>query len=385
MAYAVSYPVIVRVKDPPSGHSFNFAVFVFVGNSGGKMLPGRCEDIREVNDTCREAGCSAKIKVTDDVGNPLAGAVATFGECGIGTSDSAGIIQGKIKCGTNELNIYMNSSYDYYNQNVSSSAINGTYALRSITNITVHFRKVNITEQGAVTKCSIGKATDYIFMDMVSGGIPYMITNIDPESVPENCTDQTCLDQCSNALNLNACMQCASACMGSVLDSVNSDYIPAGDYEANATMINLNLMQETGGFITTYILKPSVKTIFIHVPETSPDYLIEESKKRSLAQDLRECGIEPISEGTYPRNTFVTSCTCENLKIIWDDVKASCTNPNIESLFCTCPEGSSYPSGCGQQCGDEYSPECATCCSLNQIKQSLSGWVSSCDTKVICI
>jgi len=384
MSYAISYPVIVRVKDPPSGHSFNFAVLVFVDNSGGKMQPGKCEDIRESKDPCKDAGCSAKIKVADEAGNPIQGAVATFGECGIGTSDMTGTIEGKIKCGTSELNIYKNSSYDYYNQNVSSSAINSTYVLRSITNLTANFRKVTITKQEQITKCVIGKATDYAFLDMVSGGIPYMITNIDPETVPENCTDQACLDQCQASLNIDACTQCASGCMGSVLDSVSSDFIPAGNYDTNATMMNLNIMKETGGFITPYTLKSSAKSIFIHIPETSPEYLIPVSTKLALAQDLKECQIEPISENPYPKTTYVTSCTCENLKTIWEEVKASCTNPNIANLFCTCPSGSSYPAGCGQQCGTDPLPDCTTCCNLDQIKQSLSGWISSCDTRVIC-
>jgi hypothetical protein len=384
MTYAISYPVIVRIKDPPSGHSFNFAVLVFVDNSGGKMQPGKCEDIREAKDPCKETGCSAKIKVTDDAGKPIPGAVATFGECGMGVSDTSGTIEGKIKCGTNELNIYKNSSYDYYNQNVSSSAINATYVLRSITNLTAHFNRVTITEQGPITKCVIGKTTDYAFLDLVSNGIPYMITNIDSESVPENCTDQACLDQCSRSLDVNACTRCASGCMGSVLDSVNSDFIPAGSYEANATMNNLNIMKETGGFITPYTLKSSTKSIYIQIPETTPEYLISQSKKLSLVQDLRECQIEPISENPYPKNTFVTSCTCENLKIIWEEVKASCTNPNMANLFCTCPSVSSYPSGCSQQCGTDPLPACVTCCNLDQIKQSLSGWLSNCDTRVIC-
>jgi hypothetical protein len=383
--YAASYPVIVSVKDPLSGHTFNFAFFVFVDNSGGKMHPGRCEDIREMKDVCSEGRCYARIKVTDDLGNPIQGAVATFGECGIGTSDKAGIIEGRINCGTYELNIYRNSSYDYYNQNVSSSAINGTYVLRPITNITAHFRRVTRTVQGPLTKCVIGKVTDYAFVDFLSGDIPYMITNINPDDVPENCTDQACLDRCQASMDINACMQCASGCMGSTLDSVSSEIIPSGSYTVNATMMSLTIMKETGGFLTPYTLKSSAKSIYIHLLESAPEYLIPESKKLTLAQELRQCQIEPISESPYPKVTYVTSCTCENLRLVWEDAKATCTNPNIGSMFCTCPSGSSYPSGCGQQCGDEYSPECVTCCNLDQVKQSIQSWVSNCDTRVICV
>jgi hypothetical protein len=149
-------------------------------------------------------------------------------------------------------------------------------------------------------------------------------------------------------------------------------------------MLNLNFMKETGGFITPYTLKSATKNLYINIPETSPDYMIPVSTKLALAQELRECQIEPISENPYPKTTFVTSCTCENLKTVWEEVKASCTNPDISNLFCTCPSGSSYPSGCSQQCGAYTLPSCVTCCNLNQIKQSISGWVSNCNTRVIC-
>jgi hypothetical protein len=385
-AYNVPYPVIISVKDPPSGHTFNFAFFVFVDKSSGKMRPGRCEDLKETKDTCLDGQCSAKLKVVDDLGNPIDGAVATFGDCGIGTSDKAGVIQGRISCGTHELNIYRNSSYDYYNQNVSSSSINATYTLRPITNITAHFRRVTRTVNDPVTKCVIGKVTDYAFVEMVSGDSPYTLTNINPESVPENCTtDQACMDKCQASLDINACIACASACMGSTLDSVSSEIIPTGGYEVNATMLSITIMKETGGFLMPYTLKSSTKTMYIHLLETSPEYLIPESTKLNLTRDLRQCQIEPISESPYPKTTYVTSCTCENLRLVWEDAKATCTNPNMGSMFCTCPSGSPYPSSCGQQCGDEYSPACDTCCNLDQIKQSMQNWASNCDTRVICV
>ena len=382
MSYAISYPAIVRVKDPLSGYSFNFAVYAFVDNSGGKMQPGKCEDVKTGEDICKQAGCSAKIKVTDESGNPIAGAVATFGECGIGTSDSSGTIEGKIKCGNRKLNIFRNSSYDFFNQNVSSSAINGTYVLRSLANFTANFNRVTITEQGVYTKCVIGKPSDLIYLELASGGRMFTLTNIDPESVSESCTsNQSCLDECQRTLNIDLCTSCAASCIGGFLDSVNIGYIPADVYDANATMMSLGMMKETGGFITSYALKSTAKNIYIHVPETAtPDYKLSDSQKLALAQKLRECRIEPISENPYPKTTYLTSCTCGNLKAIWDDVKTRCT-PALDSMFCTCPIGSSYPSGCGQGCGDL---PCDTCCDLGQINQLIKSWASNCSTRVIC-
>ncbi len=388
IGYSVSYPVIFRVKDPLSGYSFNFAALVFVDKSGARMFPGRCEDIKTAEDACKSVTCSARIKVTDEAGKPIKEAVATFGECGIGYSDSSGIIEGKIKCGTEELNIYRNSSYDYYNENVSSSSINGTYILSSISNMTAYFNRVTISEQGIgqnlIKKCVMGKVTDYAFVDFVSGDKPYMITNIDSESVPENCVDESCMEQCQKSMDIEQCSQCAAKCTGNVLDSVSNDFIPAGIYDTNATMLGMSIMKETGGFITPYSLKSSAKTIYINIPESSPEYQISTAKKLLLTQSLRECQIEPISESGYPKTTIVASCTCGNLKSIWEDVKAGCKNPDLGNQFCTCPMGTSFSAGCGQPCGGMSLPECTTCCNPEQIKQLIQGWSASCDTRVIC-
>jgi hypothetical protein len=143
----------------------------------------------------------------------------------------------------------------------------------------------------------------------------------------------------------------------------------------------MTIMKENGGFITPYALKTSVKTIYVNIPESYPEYQISVGKKLMLAQSLRECQIEPISEVAYPKTTIVTSCTCENLKTIWEDVKASCTNPDIGNQFCTCPFGSAFPGGCGQECG--LAP-CVTCCDTSKILQLVQGWAANCNTRVIC-
>ncbi|MEM7815650.1 MAG: hypothetical protein QXN71_00850 [Candidatus Aenigmatarchaeota archaeon] len=404
MSYSVSYPVIVRVKDPLSGYFFNFAVLVFVDNEGNKMSPGKCENIGAGAEICKDLNCYAKIKVVDEFGNPLKGAVATFGDCVIGTSDSSGYIEGKIKCGNYELNIYLNSSYDYYNKNVSSSEINKTYVLSSISNFTAHFRKVEITEYGTdaygepiscrpcqygsscvdslnAIKCVIDNANDHVLVDLYSKDYPermFTLTNIDPESIPDDCIDKmnSCVEQCQSSLNINQCSQCASQCLGNVLDSININYIPSGNYYVNATSLSVNMMKETGGFLSDYNLKSSSKDIYFNIPEAaSPDYKLSENKKLCLAQKLRECNIEPVSDTAYPKTTLVTSCTCGNLLSALTDVGCP-----VSSMFCTCPSGSSYPSGCGQYCDNDYVP-CDTCCPLNTV---LKFALDNCNTRVIC-
>ena len=320
MAYAVSYPVIVNVKDPLSGYSFNFAVFAFVDNSGGKMHPGKCQDVKSGEETCKNLDCYAKISVADENGKPIEGATATFGGCGLGVSDASGAMEGKIKCGTNELNIYRNSSYDFYRNNVSSSEINSTYVLRTIADITVHFRNVKITESGPednkIIKCVLDNATDYIFANFVSGDRLFTITNIDQKSIPADCVDKACLEQCQSSGNLNTCRQCSLNCIGDVLESVRAQYMPAGNYDLNVSQMNLGAMKETGGFITGYSISPAAN-FYLNVPDIAPgslQYKLSDNQKRQALQTLSQCSISPVSTGTYPKFIFVASCDCDNLK-----------------------------------------------------------------------
>lgn len=329
MGYAVSYPVIVRVKDPLSGYSFNFAILVFVDRNikdkNGKpmvMGPGKCEDIKQGGDLCKQLDCSAKINITDENGWPVEGAVATFGNCGLGVSDISGVIEGKIKCGTNELNIYKNSSYDLYKNSLSSSEINNTYKLRTIADVIIHFRKVTITESGTgdnpVTKCVVDKATDYIFANFVSNNRMFAITNIDPKSIPKDCIDKACLDQCQSSNDISKCKQCSLKCMGDVLESVRAQYVPTGNYDLNVTQMNPGTMKETGGFITGYTIVPTAN-FYLNVPEIAlpgTQYRIPENQKKLAVQNLSQCSIDPVSINTYPKFIFVTSCECDNLRTV---------------------------------------------------------------------
>jgi hypothetical protein len=394
IGYSVSYPVIVRVKDPLSGYYFNFAVLVFVdGNAkdNGKtvlMGPGKCGDIKSGEDSCKQMGCSAKINVADEKGGPIEGATASFGGCGLGVSDSSGTIEGKIKCGTNELGIYRNSSYDFYRNSLSSSEINGTYALPTIADLTIRFRKVVImqsgTQENKITKCVMDNVTDYVFADFASNDHLFAVTNIDSQSIPADCMNNTCLEQCQNSNDMDQCRQCSMNCMGDILESVKVLYMPAGNYDLNVTQLNPGTLKETGGFLSGYTVRP-VSSIYLNIPEIASgpaEYHILDGQKTQAVQSLSECSINPVSENTYPKTTFALSCTCDSLETLMDDIMGpgcpSLTQNDIDSMFCRCPSATGYPSNCGQ-CSEA---QCGTCCAPAKTITDFAA--SKCGIRVVC-
>jgi hypothetical protein len=125
-------------------------------------------------------------------------------------------------------------------------------------------------------------------------------------------------------------------------------------------------------------LGQATKDIYINVPEAPvPDSVLADSKKECLASAMERCELEAISENDYQKKTIVTSCTCDNLKRAWDEIKSGCLG-DISSMFCECYEGTSYPQGCG--CNLQYSV-CVTCCNAQSVKSAIE---SSCDARVIC-
>jgi hypothetical protein len=417
--YSVSYPAIIRVNDPLSGHDFNFAVKVFVdyketdetvdidGASSNvvKMVPGNCGDIQAGGAVCTGLPCSARITVTDGEGNPIKGAVASYGGCGLGTSDASGVIQGQIKCGEHELNIYRNSSYDYFSENVSSSAINATYALHKIPEMTAHFRKVTIFKQyqdaygsmveykpcpadhpgSRVVKCVVENAADFTEVEMLSGSKGYILTNLDQENMDLGCIENQQCKDCLGTGDQSSCMACSSLCISGFSENVKVEYIPSGFYTLNATMTNMGAMKQTGGFLSNYGIPSSANHIYFNVPSAgTPDYSLSESTKSCLAQELAECQMSAASE-TAPLSTYFSDCSCSGLKALVSQFSGTCLNADdLNSAYCMCPSGGSYPADCGKTCSaDPYDPlACSDCCApLDTIKNLL---LSKCKVKVVC-
>ncbi len=423
--YSISYPVIVRVKDQPSGHYFNFASMVFVDYAPTneqvvvekekknvvKMIPGKCEDIQLGQASCENLGCSADIEVVDEMSKPLEGAVVTYGGCWLGKTGPSGKLKGQIKCGLNELMIFKNSSYDFFDQNVSSSAINGTYSLHYIPPFNAHFRKVSITETCTVTNpmtgssqispkvcdittesqcdpgsikvtnCIVENANDYSQIGFEGSGRNYVISNIDQSKIDPSCQQTAECKACSSSNDLASCSACAAACMKGNAESVSVEYIPTGSYRVNGTMTNINTMKEAGGFLTYFNLGYS-KDVYFNIPQApTPDYQLSPSLKACLADKLENgCQIQAVSE-SEPKSSILASCTCSGMKSIMESL--SCMQPSdITSAFCTCPSGSAYPTGCGQSCNDPYPVSCDVCCaSMDSIKNTI---LQKCKMGVIC-
>ncbi len=335
--YSLEYPVVISVYDSLSKHKFYFASLVFIDSNESHMFPGKCENIGEGEGACEGLECTAEIKVVDSEGNPLSGAVAVFGECPVGRSNTEGIIRGGIECGIHHLVIFYNESYDFINETVSSDEINNTYVLYRIPNMTAHFRKVDITERGYVniagelqsvsqdpcsgtytlsepkmTVCRISHTNNLVFVTLENGN-QYVITNINPENMNENCWESDACQECYNSHSQSKCEECLRLCAPSVKESVNVNYVPKQTYTITADMLTSGV-KEAGWFETMQQINEDTKDVYLNVPEISdPDYELTEGQKSCLASKLSECEISPVSE--HEQESFVVSTKCDCLHL----------------------------------------------------------------------
>ncbi len=402
--YDIDYPVIISVKDVETGNFFNFASHVFVESSGLKMYPGSCSSITAPGQgECEELQCSVSLRVIDDLSNPIEGAFVAFGDCPVGYTDINGLVSGSSAC-FGDLSIYKNNTFEYYlEEDITNNEVDSIYMLHKIPFFTAHFREVKIfidyipyLEGGwqTCTACSgscniqgintrIRCETDlmdkeYMYVEFTPSHKPSVtlpITNIDSGSIDPDCMDseacQFCTSHTENVTtgNMNevkdACQQCSIDCASGVLENRTVKYIMSGEHAVEGTVFNPYTSREAGGMITGYFLDRDEDEVFINMPrsetKTGNNYQVSDSEKSCLTSYLATCDIDPISDSEVIQNTVVMTCSCDNLLGLVNEIGIS---DETSGGFCTCPEGSSFDSGCGELCGVDMFPECVTCCDV---------------------
>ena len=310
--YSVGYPVIITVNDPETGYDFNFAVYVNVG----EMEPANCDVIitpTPVTDPCSDTSCSATMRIVDCIGNAIEGARAYFGDCLVGESDSNGYISGKVRCGTYKLDIYHSGAYDYYSELVSSSSIDGTYALCKRPEMTVYFNEFGIADWGydqyseyqscypcaspsdcpnpftfERTDCSdpVPVSDKCVWMTLSSTKTEdsYVIHNSDPENVPEECSD---VDYAKNP---------PAECSVCRLGSVDVDYIPAGDYNVVVELRNPSDYKFIGYFeLNNFRIYESTKKLTVNIPRFGVmTHIVESWQEDCVSSKMNACSMKPL-------------------------------------------------------------------------------------------
>jgi hypothetical protein len=269
--YYVSYPVIVRVKDPLTQNEFQFSLLVFIKDNkpGDWSTSGYETDIQK--QICSNPQCAADISVKDSAGNPVDSASITFMGCELGTTNSLGVLRGPAPCGLGPIQVYK-QGYDTYTRMESSDLLTGlTISLVKIPAINAHFYEVivqNISLNGkydissnAVTPLETGHA---VYMNL------YDLANIK--------SYQTGYNSAGGQIN----------------------GMPAGYYVIGGTLLSKG--NELGAFIINYSLSESLdgKDMYIYLPnELGYQGLTDPGQKAgatvTLTNVLIKCGLGPVS------------------------------------------------------------------------------------------
>lgn len=224
ITYDVTYPVIVSVRDDLTGYSFNFATLVNLDDNE----PSACEPINIAPyDECGSLECRASI-VVKSTGGPLPGARAFFGDCEIGASNSAGVIEGPVKCGENSLEIFYSEGYETIEKQASHEEISGTYTLRKIPMLNFSFMKLLDSCQPQVVD------NEVITIRLSSNDGLHIILNTDPDSVTGQCSTAT-----ADYIRENP-----EICLGGVIGIVPADSVPPGTYKIYTSTLDIAKIQE---------------------------------------------------------------------------------------------------------------------------------------------
>ncbi len=306
--YSFGYPIVIKVNDSETGYEFNFAMYVNIED----MEAGDCEVSAIVptdptDGPCSNLECSARIKIEDCSGKPLSGAKAYFDSCTVGTSDSSGWIEGNIKCGTHNLEIYHDGNHQTYSGTVSSSNLNGaTYKLCGMTDMTVHFNELVIkghygtescypctnpsdcTEPVDRYTCETPATVNCTMVTLTSTqtGEPYTIDNFNYKNIPEGCNDPDYFKS-------------HPECFACTLRENSIGYIPAGNYDVTVNLWDPETPgRETGHIDTNFDLLEGTTHLYINIPNFGKPSSGEASyaQIRCGISKLAECGKEPVTQ-----------------------------------------------------------------------------------------
>lgn len=269
--YYVSYPVIVRVKDPDTQNVFQFSLHVLIKDNkpAAWSETGYESDIQK--QICSNPQCTADITLKDSAGRPIDYASINFMGCELGRTDSQGILRASAPCGLGPLEVFK-QGYDTYSRMESSDRLSGL-VVSVVKNpvINAHFYEV-VIQNNSISK--VYEISQNAVNIIESGQVVYM-----------NFYDISNVKSYQRGYNSGGGM-------------ING--MPAGDYAVGGVLISKG--SELGAFITNFNLSESLdgKSLYIYIPnELGYQGITGTAEKAAamatLANVLAKCGLGPIS------------------------------------------------------------------------------------------
>lgn len=268
--YSLNLPTIVRVKDPLTGHVFQFANHIFIkDNEPVAWSDATIQEQEFLAAICADAQCSADIQVTSLGGEPVVGADVTFMSCSLGQTNANGRVQSPIHCGLGPLDI-IHPGYGLFTDMQNYEELASTnVAIPKMLNIPINLYKVNVQDF----------ASTYIADDI--------------EPLPPNRKVMLTLRSATN----NAYVRIFDSAAGTL------NQIPAGTYSVTAVLADESMQQAFGQVQLIHIFSEDLQELHLYVPSnfqfsqlnTVTDAEIATEKGFAFTSLLEQCGIGPVS------------------------------------------------------------------------------------------
>ncbi|MBI4176232.1 MAG: hypothetical protein HY518_03440 [Candidatus Aenigmarchaeota archaeon] len=221
--YSLNYPVIVKVKDPLTGASLNFANTVFIKDN----QPAPWADVgvyAAQADLCDSIPlCIADVHVADGSGRPVEAASVSFIGCPAGETDATGAFRGRVICGLGLLQVEK-EGYDTFGDLYSSSKLPGArVTLQKRPGFTLSLYEVNVRDESLAGQ--------------------YRINEIDVYALPESRYVYMLFVPLAGSEVVERIFESPQATMES---------LPAGEYIVSATIVDRETNEGIGGIVTGF-------------------------------------------------------------------------------------------------------------------------------------
>jgi hypothetical protein len=280
--YYISYPAIVRVKDPLTQNVFQFALDVYIKDNvpGQWASQGGYQDDAQ-KQICSNYQCVGDFLVKDSSGMPVESVDILFMGCDLGRTGSDGRLRTAAPCGIGPLQVY-HPSYTTPIRMESSDNISGlTISVVKKPNIRLHFYEVTVQNLSLTKEYRINKA------------------------------DVSVLDENRNVyMNFYDVSGSKSYERGFGIMASSVSNMPAGLYVIGAVLYSkdkdaqgISRLTELGGIMLDYTLSKDLdgKDLYVYLPKAI-EYrqLTDDSQKAYsmmlLSSILNKCGLGPLNE-----------------------------------------------------------------------------------------
>ena len=277
--YYLSFPVVVKVRDPLTGNTLRFAISVYVMDS----RPGSWANITSYQgdvqaSICSVFACSAKVAVYESGGSPVPYADVSFMGCSLGRTGADGLLEAAAPCGIGSLDVYKSHYGAYSGMKSSDEVADMSVVLDKIPYVNLRFYEVIVNNITAENKYRI-------FADGVN---PVNTFAERPEMVhvvffktPEGVSHDMMFNSGAGVINT----------------------IPPADYYVSAILLNSETFGTAyGGFATTLGLREDMdgKNLYVYIPYVAGFGSLGANETIQtmvrMTSLLQGCGIGPISE-----------------------------------------------------------------------------------------